>query len=91
MLPVNEKGGVLYVVYMDHWGPARVQSILGNWYYLLLTDETGFRHIQFSPDRKSYFKQLLDFVVLAETQTGKKVRQIRLDNAPEYRSTELKE
>ena len=34
---------------------------------------------------------MLDFVALAETQTGKKVRQIRLDNAPEYRSKELKE
>src|SRR5215469_13623832 len=91
MPPVDEKGGVLYVIYMDHWGPARVQSILGNSYYLLLTDETGFRYIQFSVDRKSFFKQLADFVTLAETQTGKKVRQIRLDNAPEYRSTELKE
>ena len=42
---VDEKGGVLYVIYMDHWGPARVQSILGNRYYLLLTDETGLREL----------------------------------------------
>ena len=34
---------------------------------------------------------MLDFVTLAETQTGKKVQQIQLDNTPKYRSIELKE
>jgi transposase InsO family protein len=34
---------------------------------------------------------LQEFVALAETQTSKKVRVIRLDNAPEYRSKELRE
>jgi hypothetical protein len=32
MAPVDEKGGVLYIVHIDHWGPARIQSILGNSY-----------------------------------------------------------
>ena len=87
---VDFKGGLLYIIYLDYWGPARIQSILGNWYYLLLTDKSGFRNIYFSDDCKSYFKLLQNYVALAETQTGMKVHQIQLDNAPEYHSTELK-
>jgi hypothetical protein len=91
MPSVDAKEGVLDLLYMDHWGLSRVKSLLGNKLYLLLADESGFRSIQFTADRKSYFKHLQEFVALAETQTGKKVRAIRLNNAPEYRSKELRE
>jgi hypothetical protein len=57
---------------------------------LLLADETGFRSIQFTTDQKSYFKHLQDFITLAETQTGKKVRVIWLDNTSEYKSKKLR-
>jgi hypothetical protein len=42
MLLVDKKGGVLDLLYMDHWGPLRVEFSLGNKLYLLLADETGF-------------------------------------------------
>jgi hypothetical protein len=91
MPSVDAKKGVLDLLYMDHWGLSRVESLLGNKLYLLLDDKSGFWSIQFTTDQKSYFKHLQEFVALAETQTGKKVRAIRLDNAPEYRSKELRE
>ena len=65
--------------------------MLRNKLYLLLADESGFRSIQFTTDRKSYFKHLQEFAALAETQTDKRIRAIRLDNAPEYKSKELRE
>ena len=67
MPPVDEKRGVLDLLYIDYWGPSRVESLLGNKLYLLLADESGFRSIQFTTDRKSYFKHLQEFVALAET------------------------
>ncbi|SJL14141.1 uncharacterized protein ARMOST_17596 [Armillaria ostoyae] len=74
-------------VMVDIWGPARVQSIGGAKYALVFADDaTSRRTPYYISDRRAEttIKALDQFTVMAERQTGKKLKKIRCDN--EFRS-----
>jgi hypothetical protein len=45
--------------------------------------------IKFLTNRKSFFEALIEVIAYLETQTGLKVKQIRLDGAPKFRSKRI--
>jgi hypothetical protein len=45
--------------------------------------------VKFLTNRKSFFEALIEVIAYLETQTGLKVKQIRLDRAPEFRSKRI--
>ena len=45
--------------------------------------------IKFLTNRKSFFKALIKVIIYLKTQTGLKVKQIRLNKAPEFRSKRI--
>ena len=70
---------------IDLWGPSRVPSLSKNSYMLSTTCKgTKYRMAVYNSDRKGYFTDLQDQVTFSETQTGNKVKRLRLDNAPEF-------
>jgi len=54
-----------------------------------MQDESGMWKAEFSTQRKDFLPKLVDSIALFKRQTGKKVKRIRLDNAPEYRSAPM--
>ena len=77
---------------IDMWGPSRVASLSGNTYMLSITCKgSKYRMAAYNSDRKSYFTDLQNQVTFSETQTGNKVKRLRLDNAPEFVSGQVKE
>jgi hypothetical protein len=76
---------------IDLWGPSRVPSLSKNSYMLSTTCKgTKYRMAAYNSDRKGYFTDLQDQVTFSETQTGNKVKRLRLDNAPEFVSGQVK-
>ena len=45
--------------------------------------------IKFLINKKLFFEALIEVIAYLETQTGLKVKQIRLDGAPEFRSKRM--
>lgn len=79
-------------LHIDIWGNAPVPSLLGNLYVLTGTDpSTRYRQAEFLKDRKSFLPALKKMILFTETQTGYKIKKIRLDSAPEFTGRRLKE
>jgi hypothetical protein len=75
---------------IDIWGPAQVVSLTGNTYFINIKTKAGkYVTVKFLTNRKSFFKALIEVIVYLETQTGLKVKQIRLNRAPEFRSKRI--
>ncbi|KAF5333042.1 hypothetical protein D9758_017295 [Tetrapyrgos nigripes] len=75
--------------YLDIWGPAQVVSVGGHLYALFGTDAGTSRDmVDFLKDRTAatLIEKLEIRRATAETQTGKPLKSIRTDNAPEWRS-----
>ncbi|KAF5361704.1 hypothetical protein D9758_007268 [Tetrapyrgos nigripes] len=75
--------------YLDIWGPAQVVSVGGHLYALFGTDAGTSRDmVDFLKDRTAatLIEKLEVRRATAETQTGKPLKSIRTDNAPEWRS-----
>jgi hypothetical protein len=76
---------------IDLWGPSRVPSLSKNTHMLSTTCKgTKYRMAAYLSNRKGYFTDLQHQVTFAETQTGNKVKRLRLDNAPEFVSGQVK-
>jgi len=77
---------------IDLWGPSRVPSLSKNTYMLSTTCKgSKYRMAAYNSNRKNYFSDLLDQVTFIETQTGNKLKRLRLDNAPEFVSHQVKD
>ncbi|KAF5372634.1 hypothetical protein D9758_005121 [Tetrapyrgos nigripes] len=79
--------------YLDIWGPAQVMSIGGNLYALFGSDAGTSRDtVDLLKDRMALtlVEKLEVRRSTAETQTGRKLKRIRTDNAPEWRSHAFK-
>ncbi len=84
---VSETVALAWVM-VDIWGPARVRSIGGAKYALVFADDvTSRRTPYYISDRRAEttIEALNQFTVMAERQTGKKLKKIRCDN--EFRNT----
>ena len=74
-------------VHVDLWGPARVQSIGGAKYLLVLTDDaTSFRKAYFLSEKTAdaTLHALKEYRTEAELQTGQKLKHICSDNGKEF-------
>ena len=88
--PKEDPPGVLDILTIDIWGPAQVVSLTGNTYFINIKTKAGkYVTVKFLTDRKSFFEALIEVIAYLETQTGLKVKQIRLDGAPEFRSKRM--
>lgn len=78
---------------IDHWGPIPIPSLTGNINNLGVVDYgSHWRTALYGTDRKGFFEPFTDLVVRMETQTGRKLKAIRLDNAPEFfKSTKFRD
>jgi hypothetical protein len=78
---------VLERVHLDLWGPARTKSQGGAVYMALFTNgQSSVQMPYFLPNKlaSTILKILHDFCVLAERQTGKKLKIIRVDQGREF-------
>ncbi|KAF5374419.1 hypothetical protein D9757_011833 [Collybiopsis confluens] len=72
---------------LDLWGPARTQSLGGARYMMLACDDgTGIPFPHFLPNKEAstVLGKVETFVAMAERQTGRKVRVIRIDMGREF-------
>ena len=70
---------------MDLWGPATTASIGGKRYFLTVYDD--FSHhvdLYFLKNKSDALASLKEFTAKAETQTGRKIKQIRSDGGGEF-------
>ena len=90
-LPFGKQGSrakaLLEVVHSDICGPMEVPSIGGSRYYIAFVDDRSRRMFVYFLRTKSedeVLKAFQTFHVLAERQTGQKIKIIRTDNGLEY-------
>jgi transposase InsO family protein len=84
---LEHEADVLERVHLDLWGPARTKSQGGAVYMALYTDgRSSVRIPYFLPNKlaSTTLKSLHDFRVLAERQTGKRLKIIRVDHGREF-------
>lgn len=90
MYPSNSKPEVGDHLDIDMWGKSPIVSLQGNDHMLSIIERaSGVKTVYFLSDRKGFFDQLEAHVKYMDTQYGKKVKQIRLDNAPEFSSERM--
>ncbi|UYV77314.1 hypothetical protein LAZ67_15000474 [Cordylochernes scorpioides] len=82
----------LELVHSDICGPMRTKSLGGALYFSTFIDDfSGFIFTFIMKSRSEVFKGFRIFKNYAEKQTGKRLKCIRNDNAPEYLSKEFKD
>ncbi|KAF5336753.1 hypothetical protein D9757_015372 [Collybiopsis confluens] len=72
---------------LDLWGPARTKSLGGAYYMLLACDDgTGipFPYFLANKEAPTVLHNIENFVTMAEQQTGRKLRVIRIDMGCEF-------
>jgi hypothetical protein len=90
MYSKEDPPGVLNILIINIWGPIQVVSLIGNTYFInIKTKARKYVTIKFLINRKLFFKALIEVIAYLKTQTGLKVKQIRLDRAPEFRSKRM--
>ena len=76
---------LLDLIYVDLWGPATTASIGGKRYFLTVYDD--FSHhidLYFLKNKSDALASLKEFTAKAETQTGRKIKQICSDGGGEF-------
>jgi hypothetical protein len=84
---VTPETEVLARVHMDLWGPARVTSVGGAAYALIMTDgASSYRKEYFLSEKSadSTLKAITEYKAEAELQTGKKIKCFRFDMGKEF-------
>ncbi|UYV64139.1 hypothetical protein LAZ67_2006688, partial [Cordylochernes scorpioides] len=82
----------LELIHTDICGPMRTKSLGGALYFSTFIDDfSGFIFTFIMKSRSEVFKGFRIFKNYAEKQTGKRLKCIRSDNAPEYLSKEFKD
>ena len=65
-------------------------SLTGNTYFINIKIKARkYITIKFLINRKLFFKALIEVIIYLETQTGLKVKKIRLNKALEFRSKRM--
>lgn len=78
---------ILKHIHIDLWGPARVESVGGKQYMMLLTDGVSlFREVFFLTNKKAktMFEAFKRFTARAELQTRKRLKMIHIDGGGEF-------
>jgi transposase InsO family protein len=79
------------LLHMDLVGPARVQSMGGKWYVLVVVDDySRYEWVFFLEDKGETFGFVRDlFLMLRNERHGDAIRAIRSDNGSEFKNSRL--
>ena len=79
------------LIFSDIWGPAQIESLQGNRYIISFTD-AGSRYvvIYFMKSRDAALDRFKHFAKLLETQVGRRIKVINVDNTKEYTEGQFK-
>jgi transposase InsO family protein len=77
------------LLHMDLVGPARVRSVGGKWYVLIVVDDySRYAWVFFLEDKSETFGFVRDLIVrLKNERRGNVIRSIRGDNGPEFKNS----
>lgn len=79
-------------IHSDCWGPARVEGIGGFSYFVTFIDDfSRYCWLYCLKHKGEAFKTFVQWKVLVENQTGKKVKRLRTDNGLEFVNDEFNE
>ncbi|WVZ63573.1 hypothetical protein U9M48_013196 [Paspalum notatum var. saurae] len=79
------------LLHMDTVGPARVASISGKWYVLVVVDDfSRFSWVFFMEFKDEAFGFVRDLVLRLRNESHKAMRAIRSDNGGEFRNSRFK-
>ena len=83
---------ILDVIHTDVVGPITPTGFNGCRYYLVLIDGySRVRWVETMKEKSEAFSRTKKFIIFIQTQTGKRVKRLRLDNGLEYGGTGLLE
>ncbi|KAG6590559.1 gag-pol polyprotein [Phytophthora cinnamomi] len=86
----NRAKQVLEVVHSDVCGPMQTSTFGGKRYFVtFIDDKSHFCVVYLMRNKSEVAAKFAEFVALAETQTGKRVKTLRSDNGGEYTSREM--
>jgi hypothetical protein len=87
--PVEHSTKPLERVFSDFWGPYSTPGLAGELYMLTFTDDyTRKLWVYFTKERRELRELFQVFKARVEAETSLKIKKVRCDNAPEYRSLE---
>ncbi|WVZ70762.1 hypothetical protein U9M48_019404 [Paspalum notatum var. saurae] len=76
------------LLHMDTVGPARVASVSGKWYVLVVVDDfSRFSWVFFMESKDEAFGSVRDLVLSVRNESHKAMRAIRSDNGGEFRNS----
>lgn len=79
------------LVFSDIWGPARVESLQHNTYFISFTDAgSHYSMIYFMKSRAAALDRFKRFERLVETQLQRRIKMLNVDNAKEYTEGDFK-
>ncbi|WVZ80792.1 LOW QUALITY PROTEIN: hypothetical protein U9M48_028243 [Paspalum notatum var. saurae] len=79
------------LLHMDTIGPARVASVSGKWYVLVVVDDfSRFSWVFFMEFKDEVFGFVRDLVLRLRNESHKAIRAIRSDNGGEFRNSRFK-
>ncbi|WVZ49827.1 hypothetical protein U9M48_001153 [Paspalum notatum var. saurae] len=79
------------LLHMDTVGPARVASVNGKWYVLVVVDDfSRFSWVFFMESKDEAFGFVRDLVLRLRNESHKAMRAIRSDNGGEFRNSQFK-
>ncbi|KAG2955346.1 hypothetical protein PC118_g24752 [Phytophthora cactorum] len=86
----NRAKQVLEVVHSDVCGPMQTPTFGGKRYFVtFIDDKSHFCVVYLLRNKSEVAAKFAEFVVFAETQTGKRVKTLRSDNGGEYTSSTM--
>jgi hypothetical protein len=82
----------LQIIHMDLCGPSQKEGIGGEHYFMLFIDDFSIlAWVSFLREKYDVFEKFKKVKALAENQTGRKLKVIRLDKRGEFMSRYFKE
>ncbi|KAH9762600.1 Integrase catalytic domain-containing protein [Citrus sinensis] len=82
---VHKTKGTLDYIHSDLWGPAQTISLGGAKYFLSLIDDySRMVWVYLLKSKNKVFEKFKQWKALVETQTGRKVKRLRIDNGLEF-------
>lgn len=86
-LPETRSTHLLDLVHVDLWGPATTPSMGGKRYFLTCYDDYSHHiNLYFLASKSDALGALKEYATMAETQTGRKIKQLRSDGGGEFTS-----
>ncbi|QRW04445.1 Copia protein [Ceratobasidium sp. AG-Ba] len=78
--------------YSDVWGPASINSIQGNRYYIVFVDAaTRFTFVHFMRQKSEAVDRYIALANFIRTQKGREIKRIHFDNGKELINSRLRE